>query len=87
MNVSIYLDFGLLDDQAQIDVTLVWDDGQVASREDGKLLESEYPAGYIIDDVTWVSDYGAFNMNRKMVEDSQFCEAVRDALIDEGYEV
>lgn len=81
---TIFLDFGVLDEQAEVEVTLEWVPAEVGTVEEGKKMEPDSPAGYVVKDVWSEIIAGLWG---KYVISEHFASAVHSALRDEGVDI
>ena len=75
--LCVYMDFGDLCCDALVDVYAEWDGGQVGSVEEGKKMEPDHSAGWVIHRVEcdMVPD-----LDKLFREDDRFQEKVYDAV-------
>lgn len=92
MKKTIYLNFGVLDEQAEVEVTLEYQEAWDSPKESGKPTSEECPAGYVVTDVYWRKQSltimpSVIGLWKKYSDDEHFAAAVNQALRDEGIEL
>lgn len=85
---TIYLNFGVLDEQAECEVTLEHQEAWTADKEAGRATSEECPAGYVVTGIRCTSiKFAPWEVFLKFTESEHFARAVYAALRDEGIEI